>query len=253
MVDVIKASNLGRAGRDVWVAFLTCEDNVMEREHGLSSGSKGWWDCCGEETHEDHMWLLGSPLVGSLTCLGLILADDWTGSSKTWALISALPLDGSDFGQVFYSSLTTSISRWGWDRFLRPFSAVIFYGFVTSYGSYPFLFNAQVLSMQQRRRIGKLHTHISMRLSRVMIPSIAPRPSHLWSICCCAKSCSTRRYTLTWGYELSGPWSKIFCHVRIAWAGRSASYRSSGCHLVGCIRWSGRIKANLEHSSFLVF
>lgn len=76
MVDVIKASNLGRAGRDVWVAFLTCEDNVMEREHGLSSGSKGWWDCCGEETHEDHMWLLGSPLVGSLTCLGLILADD---------------------------------------------------------------------------------------------------------------------------------------------------------------------------------
>lgn len=28
-----------------------------------------------------------------------------------------------------------------------------------------FLFNAQVLSMQQRRRIGKLHTHISMRLS----------------------------------------------------------------------------------------
>lgn len=46
MVDVIKASNLGRAGRDVWVAFLTCEDNVMEIEHGLSSGSKGWWDCC---------------------------------------------------------------------------------------------------------------------------------------------------------------------------------------------------------------
>ena len=56
---------------------------------------------------------------------------------------------------------------------------MIFYGFVTTYGSYPFLFNAQVLSMQQRRRIGKLHTHISMRLSRVMIPSIAPRPSHL--------------------------------------------------------------------------
>ena len=42
----------------------------------LSSGSKGWWDCCGDETHEDHMWLLGSPLVGSLTRLGLILVDD---------------------------------------------------------------------------------------------------------------------------------------------------------------------------------
>ena len=31
---------------------------------------------CGDETHEDHMWLLGSPLVGSLTRLGLILVDD---------------------------------------------------------------------------------------------------------------------------------------------------------------------------------
>lgn len=176
----------------------------------------------------------------------------WTGSSRPWVLTSALPLDGSDLGQVSYSSLTTSISRWSWDRLLRPFQAVIFYRFVTSCGSYPFLFNAQVLSMQQRRRIGKLHTHISMRLSRVMIPSIAPRPSHLWSICCCAKSCSTRRCTLTWGYEHSGPWSEIFCCGRITWAWRLASYRSSGCHLVGCLRWSGRIRAN-PRALFLVF
>lgn len=116
----------------------------------------------------------------------------------------------------------------------------------------PFLFNAQVLSMQQRRRIGKLHTHISMRLSRVMIPSIAPRPSHLWSICCCAKSCWTRRCMLTWGYEHSGPWSEIFCRGRITWAGRLASYRSSGCHLVGYLRWSGRIRTN-PRALFLVF
>lgn len=138
----------------------------------------------------------------------------WTGRPKTWVLIPALPLDGSDFGQVLYSFLTSSVSRWGWDRFLRPFPAVTFYGSIISYGSYSFLFNAQVLSMQQRRRIGKLHTHISMRHLRVMTPSIAPRPSHLWSTCCCAKSCSTRRCTLTLGYENSGPSSKIFCHSR---------------------------------------
>lgn len=52
---LIKPVIWGRAGRDVWAALLTCEDNVMESEHGLSSGSKGWWDCCGEETHEDHI------------------------------------------------------------------------------------------------------------------------------------------------------------------------------------------------------
>lgn len=81
-----------------------------------------------------------------------------------------------------------------------------------------FLFNLQVLSMQQRRRIGKLHTHISMRHLRVMTPSIAPRPSHLWSTCYCAKSCSTRRCTLTLGYENSSASTKFFCHGEMAWA-----------------------------------
>lgn len=44
------------------------------------------------------------------------------------ALIPALPLPDNDFGHVLYPFLTSGISGWGWDRFLRPFPGLILYG-----------------------------------------------------------------------------------------------------------------------------